>query len=96
MGHLKVCLHCSERTLAVAQPIFLAIVARKVMTDIAFSNGITIARGTLLSPASAGFHMDHNMHDIPEEFPPFRHVNRKAFVATSADYLPFGHARQAW
>lgn len=66
------------------------------MKDITFSSGITIPRGTLLSAASAGFHADENMHDDPEEFRPWRHVNRKTFVATSTDYLPFGHGRQAW
>lgn len=70
-----------------------------------FSDGTHVPCGVTISAASGGLHRDERVYEKPEEFMPFRFAemrdeegegSKHQMVATSNEYLPFGHGRHAW
>jgi len=79
---------------------------RRVMRQegFTFSNGTHVPHGHHIGVASGGIHMDPKIYENPEEFKPFRFADlrdgdgegeKHQLVATSTEYLPFGHGRHA-
>ncbi|PRP86150.1 hypothetical protein PROFUN_03137 [Planoprotostelium fungivorum] len=69
-----------------------------------FSDGTHVPCGVTISAASGGLHRDERVYEKPEEFMPFRFAemrdeegegSKHQMVATSNEYLPFGHGRHA-
>jgi Cytochrome P450 len=78
---------------------------RKVLRPFAFSNGVHIPVGAILSAVALPMYYDGEYYPDPEVFDPFRFSNlranegagtRHAMVSTSSDYIIFGHGTQAW
>ena len=78
---------------------------RKATKDFTFSDGTFIPKGTRINAGLAALHYDDALYENPEEFVPFRFVGmgkedkegvKNQFVATSPQYLSFGHGRYAW
>ena len=79
---------------------------RKVVTDYKMSDGTFLPKGTMLSVNPAAAHRNDEMYDRPDEFRPFRFAElrnsskgestRNQMVATSSEFLAFGHGRHAW
>ncbi|KAH9929231.1 cytochrome P450 [Fomitopsis serialis] len=78
--------------------------ARKALQDFYFSDGTYIPAGTIISAPSHSLHHDGHFYDNPGVFNPFRFARmrdddgegtRHQMVATSTDYVPFGHGRHA-
>lgn len=78
---------------------------RKTTKDFTFSDGTFIPKGTRINAGLIGLHYDEALYDNPEVFNPFRFADigkpdgeggKYQFVATSPEYLPFGHGRHAW
>ncbi|PAV15330.1 cytochrome P450 [Pyrrhoderma noxium] len=78
---------------------------RKVVTDYKMSDGTFLPKGTMLSVNPAAAHRNDEMYDRPDEFRPFRFAElrdsskgestRNQMVATSSEFLAFGHGRHA-
>ncbi|KAH9840867.1 cytochrome P450 [Rhodofomes roseus] len=77
---------------------------RKALKDFYFSDGTYIPAGTMISAPSYSLHHDGHFYDNPTVFDPFRFARmrdddgeglRHQMVATSPDYIPFGHGRHA-
>ncbi|KAN0100066.1 Cytochrome P450 [Tylopilus felleus] len=77
---------------------------RKTTKDFTFSDGTFIPKGTRINAGLIGLHYDEALYDNPEVFNPFRFADigkpdgeggKYQFVATSPEYLPFGHGRHA-
>ena len=79
---------------------------RKVVTDYKMSDGTFLPKGTMLSVNPAAAHRNDEMYDRSDEFRPFRFAKlrdsskgvstRNQMVATSSEFLAFGHGRHAW
>ena len=79
---------------------------RKVVTDYKMSDGTFLPKGTLLAVNQAAAHRNDVTYDRPDEFRPFRFADlrnssqgestRNQMVATSSEFLAFGHGRHAW
>ena len=78
---------------------------RKATKDFTFSDGTFIPKGTRINAGLVALHYDDALYENPEVFDPFRFVNvgeedgegaKHQFVATSPEYLSFGHGRHAW
>ncbi|KAH0837766.1 cytochrome P450 [Lanmaoa asiatica] len=76
--------------------------ARKYFT---FSDGTLIPKGTRINAGLIALHYDDALYENSEVFDPFRFADmdeedgeaaKHQFVATSPEYLPFGHGRHAW
>ncbi|PAV15333.1 cytochrome P450 [Pyrrhoderma noxium] len=78
---------------------------RKVVTDYKMSDGTFLPKGTLLAVNQAAAHRNDVTYDRPDEFRPFRFADlrnssqgestRNQMVATSSEFLAFGHGRHA-
>ena len=85
---------------------FLVTMFRKVVTDYKMSDGTFLPKGTLLAVNQAAAHRNDVTYDRPDEFRPFRFADlrnssqgestRNQMVATSSEFLAFGHGRHAW
>lgn len=78
---------------------------RKAIKDFTFSDGTLIPKGTRINAGLVALHHDDALYPKPEVFDPFRFADmdeedgagaRHQFVATSPEYLSFGHGRHAW
>ncbi|KZT66093.1 cytochrome P450 [Daedalea quercina L-15889] len=75
--------------------------ARKALQDFTFSDGTFIPAGTFVDAPSHSLHHDGRIYKNPHIFDPFRFASssdegtRYQMVATSTDYIPFGHGRHA-
>ena len=85
---------------------FSVTMFRKVVTDYKMSDGTFLPKGTLLAVNQAAAHRNDVTYDRPDEFRPFRFADlrnssqgestRNQMVATSSEFLAFGHGRHAW
>ncbi|KIP05259.1 hypothetical protein PHLGIDRAFT_490945 [Phlebiopsis gigantea 11061_1 CR5-6] len=100
MGKLDGFMRESQRVTGVITVAML----RKVMQPLTLSCGTHIPRGTLIAAPAAATHLDPANYSDPDTFDPFRHScekeegrssQRRQFATTSADYLAFGHGKQA-
>jgi len=77
--------------------------ARRVMKDFTFSNGVTVPEGHLLSVACMATHMDARNYPNPEEFQPFRFSDmrdegdspRSQTISVGVDWVIFGGGRHS-
>lgn len=78
---------------------------RKALKDYSFADGTFIPAGTTISAPSHSLHHDGQFYENPRQFDPFRFSRmrdddgegtRHQMVATSTDYITFGHGRHAW
>ncbi|KAJ3489331.1 hypothetical protein NLI96_g2202 [Meripilus lineatus] len=75
---------------------------RRARKDFQFSDGTRIPKGTFLSVSSMSIHRDSEYYDKPDIFNPWRFSElqeeeglKHQLVATSNEYLFFGHGRHA-
>ncbi|KAG8219243.1 cytochrome P450 [Butyriboletus roseoflavus] len=77
---------------------------RKATKDFTFSDGTFIPKGTRINAGLRALHHDDALYENPEVFDPFRFADmtkvdgegmKHQFVATSPQYLSFGHGRHA-
>lgn len=77
---------------------------RKAMKPFTFSDGTYIPKGTLLSVATTR-HEEESIYPHADEFHGFRFSDmrqgegentKNQYVATSTDYITFGHGKHAW
>ncbi|KZT64524.1 cytochrome P450 [Daedalea quercina L-15889] len=77
---------------------------RKALQDFTFSDGTFVPAGTTLSAPSHSVHHDGQFYESPDVFDAFRFARMRAddgegtrhqMVATSTDYITFGHGRHA-
>lgn len=78
------------------------------MKDYKFSDGTYVPAGTLVVAPVASTHRDAENYENSDIFDPLRFVNLREedasgnggvkyqYVATSTEYLGFGHGRHAW
>ena len=78
---------------------------RKVIQPLTLSCGTYMPKGTLIASPAIATHLDPDNCSDADIFDPFRHLNekedtgsslRRQFATTSADYIAFGHGKQAW
>ena len=77
---------------------------RKAMTNVTFSDGTYIPKGTLVMAASGYIQREEETYPEPYEFKPFRFVPEDPAAAGVSqnlatprpDYLPFGLGKHAW
>lgn len=78
---------------------------RKAKKDFTFSDGTLIPKGTRINAGLVALHYDDALYENPEVFDPFRFADmgeedeegaKHQFVATSPEFLSFGHGRHAW
>ena len=76
---------------------------RKALVDYTFSDGTSIPAGTHVTTGVLSAHRDEKNYPNPNEFDGFRFVNYNSdedsnaqVVATSKEFLSFGHGRHAW
>jgi cytochrome P450 len=81
--------------------------ARLALRPFAFSNGVTIPAGTLITLPASAIHKDENFYPNPDEFDGFRFArlreregdtmsSRYQAVSASSEHLAFGLGRHAW
>ncbi|KAF8547708.1 cytochrome P450 [Imleria badia] len=77
---------------------------RKATKNFTFSDGTLIPKGTRINAGLVALHYDDALYENPEVFDPFRFANmgekdgegeKHQFVATSPEFLSFGHGRHA-
>nr|BAL05133.1 cytochrome P450 [Phanerodontia chrysosporium] len=73
---------------------------RKALKSFTLSDGTYIPKGTILVTPALATHHDEDNYEDATTFKPFRFVGEKPeddvpLVTTSADFVPFGHGRQA-
>ena len=77
---------------------------RLALKDFTFSDGTYIPKGTYVSAATV-HHLDNNVYPDAGTFKGFRFSDirgedgegtKNQMVATSLDYVPFGHGRHSW
>ncbi|KZT08274.1 cytochrome P450 [Laetiporus sulphureus 93-53] len=79
---------------------------RKVMEDFRFSNGIVVPAGNYLAVPTTAIHHDEAIYEDPDDFKPWRFYDASStedesegssdhLVTTSAQYMLFGHGKQA-
>ena len=75
------------------------------LKDFTFSDGTRVPKGGLVSTISTARHLDDKVYDDAGTFNGFRFSEmreeegegtKNQMVATSPDYLAFGHGRHAW
>ncbi|KAF8574248.1 cytochrome P450 [Ramaria rubella] len=78
--------------------------SRKAVKEFSFSDGIRIPVGSIVSAPTIAIHRDESVYTDPETFNVFRFSDmreaegegtKNQMVATSVDYLPFGHGKHA-
>lgn len=84
----------------------LASMGRKAVVDYTLSDGTFLPKGTLITCNAVAVHREASHYPNPDEFDGFRFANIRAevegesaknqLVATSTEYLTFGHGRHAW
>jgi len=92
----KLALICTDST--------LVTMTRKALKDFTFSDGTRIPKGGIVSVASLYRHRDDDVYPHAGTFDGFRFSEireedegtKHQMVATSTEYLPFGHGRHAW
>ena len=85
---------------------FLASMERKAVADYTLSDGTFLPKGTVVTCNAIAIHREAAHYPNADEFDGFRFANIRAevegesaknqLVATSTEYLPFGHGRHAW
>ncbi|KIJ41481.1 hypothetical protein M422DRAFT_255386 [Sphaerobolus stellatus SS14] len=77
---------------------------RMALKEFTFSDGTRIPEGAIVSVASAPSHLNQEIYPNPDTFDPFRFAKIREeegqgasnqFVATSNDYVAFGHGKHA-
>ena len=75
------------------------------LKDLTLSDGTFIPSGTVIAAASFATHTDAEYYAKPEVFNPWRFSDKREadgesarhqFVATSTEFIPFGHGKHAW
>jgi cytochrome P450 len=78
---------------------------RYALKPFTFSNGITVPAGGRVGCISREVHHDGENYENPDNFDPWRFANirdedgegtKHQLVATSMEFLNFGHGRHAW
>lgn len=78
---------------------------RKALKEYTFSDGTHVPKGAFISAVSLPRHSDNNVYPDGLSFKGFRfsdtreeegQVTKNQMVATSVDYLSFGHGKHAW
>ncbi|KAK7686504.1 hypothetical protein QCA50_010102 [Cerrena zonata] len=78
--------------------------SRMAKKDITLSDGTFIPTGTVIAAASSATHLDSENYTDPNVFDPWRFSSKREedgenarhqFVATSTEYIPFGHGKHA-
>lgn len=84
---------------------------RKVLKPYTLSDGTHLPVGSMVACNSSAAHFNEETYEKADEFDGFRFANkivtenedgtetlnlRRQMVATSHEYLPFGHGRHAW
>lgn len=78
---------------------------RKVLKEFTFSDGTRVPKGAFVSALATPRHLDDNVYPEASTFNGFRFSDtreeegeelKNQMVATSLDYLSFGHGRHAW
>jgi cytochrome P450 len=78
---------------------------RIALKDFTFHDGTVVPKGSLVSAASITRHLNDDIYPNAHQFDGFRFAKiREAegqgttnqFVATSNDYIAFGHGKHAW
>lgn len=73
--------------------------------DLTLSDGTFIPSGTVIVAASSATHSDSEYYTDPDVFNPWRFSSKREedgenarhqFVATSTEYISFGHGKHAW
>ncbi|KAF9502479.1 cytochrome P450 [Pleurotus eryngii] len=82
-----------------------ASMMRKVVKPFAFSNGLQIPVGTIISVPSRSVHMDPERYSRPNDFEGFRFVTyeenlpttsiQDMLISTNSDFFVWGHGREA-
>ncbi|KAF8446215.1 cytochrome P450 [Boletus edulis BED1] len=84
--------------------VLFASLPRKALKDFTFSDGTFVPKGTLIAAAAVSIHHNKDVYENPDIFEPFRFAgmhdedgsrSKHQCTSTSADFLPFGHGRQA-
>lgn len=85
---------------------FAVSMSRKALVDYTLSDGTFLPAGTFVACNAISTHYDSANYEAPHEFRPFRFADvreesveestKHQMVATSNDYLSFGHGRHAW
>jgi cytochrome P450 len=78
--------------------------SRYSLKPFTFSNGIRVPAGVYLSGDQYGAHHNAELYENPDVFNPWRFSSMRddgestkhQLVATSNDFLQFGHGRHAW
>jgi Cytochrome P450 len=82
-----------------------ASMTRMALKEFTFSNGTHIPKGGFVSAVSMARHLDEEIYPDAKTFKGFRFSDirkeegegtKNQMVATSVDYLPFGHGKHAW
>lgn len=79
---------------------------RKALVDYTLSDGTFLPKGTNIACNAVAVHREAANYERPDEFDGFRFATirqevegesaKNQLVATSNDYIPFGHGRHAW
>jgi cytochrome P450 len=78
---------------------------RLALRDHTFSDGTRVPKGAFVSAVSTPRHLDDEVYPDAKTFQGFRFSDmrdeegegaKNQLVATSLDFLPFGHGRHAW
>ena len=79
---------------------------RKALVDYTLSDGTFLPKGTVVQCNAVAVHHEAANYSNPTEFDGFRFANIRAvvegesaknqLVATSTEYITFGHGRHAW
>jgi Cytochrome P450 len=86
-------------------PFAPASLTRMAIKDFVFSDGSRVPKGTLISAVMAPRQLDDKVYPDATTFKGFRFSDmreeegedvKNQMVATSADYLNFGHGKHAW
>lgn len=80
-------------------------ITRMALKDLTLSDGTFIPAGTVLVAPSSATHADSEYYAEPNVFNPWRFSDKREedgenarhqFVATSTEYISFGHGKHAW
>ena len=73
------------------------------MSDVTFSDGTFIPKGTLVFAAARHVHLKSDNYTDPDIFDPLRFIRdetnisvAQSFMTPRADYLAFGMGKHAW
>ena len=85
--------------------LHIVTLSRMALKDLTLSDGTFIPSGTVIAAASFATHTDAEYYAEPEVFNPWRFSDKREedgesarhqFVATSTEFIPFGHGKHAW